>query len=76
MSAPRQRRLPLEPLVAAHGTVTALAAALGRSREQVARWRSGGLPLGSADSVACALGRHPAEVWPEWYALSQDADAA
>ena len=73
MSAPRQPRLPL---VAAHGTVTVLAAALGRSREQVARWRSGGLPLCSADAVACALGRHPAEVWPEWYSVAVAAEAA
>jgi hypothetical protein len=77
VSAPRQPRLPLEPLVVAHGSVTALADALGRPRRQVSRWRSDGIPLFSADLVACALGRHPVEVWPEWFALSEpDAEAA
>jgi hypothetical protein len=34
------------------------------------RWRrAGGLTALSADSFACALGRHPAELWPEWWEL-------
>jgi lambda repressor-like predicted transcriptional regulator len=28
------------------------------------RW----LRVGTADRVACALGRHPGDLWPEWFA--------
>jgi len=66
----RQPRLSLEPLVQRYGNVSVLARALGIDRAQVAHWRSDGLPVDSADRVAVLLGRHPAEVWPEWYLLS------
>jgi hypothetical protein len=76
MSPRPQPRLPLEPLVAAHGSVSALARTLGRSRAQVSKWRATGVPLLTADRVACALGRHPAEVWPQWWSLDVDDEAA
>lgn len=76
MSPRPQPRLPLEPLVAAHGSVSALARTLGRNRAQVSKWRATGVPLLSADRVACALGRHPAEVWPQWWSLAVEDDAA
>jgi lambda repressor-like predicted transcriptional regulator len=68
----------LEPLVERFGDVSTLARALGRQRTLVAKWRTGGLPLASADGVAIALGLHPVEVWPDWYELNQPAfrDAA
>jgi lambda repressor-like predicted transcriptional regulator len=65
----RQPRLSLEPLVEYYGSVSTLARALGVERTQVAHWRSDGLPVDSADRIACSLGKHPAEVWPEWYTV-------
>lgn len=69
-------RVSLEPLVQRYGDVSTLARALGRQRTLVARWRSGGLPLDSADGVAIALGLHPVEVWPDWYALTGEVPEA
>jgi hypothetical protein len=71
----RQPRVSLEPLVQRYGNVSVLARALGIDRAQVARWRGHGLPVGSADRVAVAVGCHPAEVWPEWYAVTADEAA-
>lgn len=71
-----QPRLPLEPLVARHGGVSGLARALGRNRAQVGKWRQRGVTLDSADRIAVALGLHPVEVWPEWYAVCEEAAEA
>lgn len=71
----RQPRVSLEPLVERYGNVSVLARALGVDRAQVARWRSDGVPIESADRIAVAVGRHPAEVWPEWYDLLADVAA-
>lgn len=30
------------------------------------RW----LRAANADRLACALGRHPSELWPEWFAVA------
>jgi lambda repressor-like predicted transcriptional regulator len=68
--AARQPRLPLEPLVQRCGSASALARATGIERTQLARWRRDGVPLDSADRVAIAVGRHPAEVWPDWYIVT------
>lgn len=65
-------RISIEPLVERYGNGSALARALGCDHTQVSRWRSQGLPLDSADRVAVALGLHPAEVWPDWYRLTQE----
>jgi hypothetical protein len=65
----------LEPLVRRYGNVSVLARALGMDRAQVARRRSDGLPIESADRIAIAVGKHPAEVWPEWYHLLPDMAA-
>jgi hypothetical protein len=68
--AARQPRLSLEPLVArCGGNVSELARAVRVGRTQLAHWRRDGVPIDSADRLACGLGRHPAEVWPEWYHL-------
>jgi lambda repressor-like predicted transcriptional regulator len=59
-----------------YGSVSCLARALNRQRAHVQRWRREGVPLYSADAIAVALGCHPVEVWPEWYAVSEDFAAA
>jgi len=77
--AARQPRVSLEPLVAlCGGNVSELSRAVRVGRTQLAHWRRNGVPVDSADRLACSLGRHPAEVWPEWYRLTTllDEEAA
>ncbi len=31
------------------------------------RWKISGIPLYSADKLAIRLGRHPANIWRNWY---------
>ena len=70
-------RLPLAPL-AAHVRaqdlpdyrrgLAELARQTGVHVRQVQRWKHSGIPLERADSMAIALGLHPAEVWgDEWW---------
>lgn len=68
VTAPATRRWPLEPLLAASGcaTVSAIEARTGLPRGIGRRWVTHGLTDDAADRVAVALGRHPAEVWPDW----------
>ena len=66
---PCDLRLPVEPLVARYGNVSALARALGVDRVQVSRWRRTGIGLATADRLAIAIGLHPVDLWPEWYDL-------
>jgi len=69
---------PLGPLVAAvgHGGVEdrRVALAVRVSIRTVTRWRAaGGLSERQADRAACALGLHPAEIWPSWFTREGDA---
>jgi hypothetical protein len=74
---PPSPRLPLEPLVRMYGSIGNLAAAVGRERTAVGKWSERGLTPLWADRVAVALGMHPTEVWPEWYAVTEEhAEAA
>lgn len=68
---PSSTRLTLEPLVREYGNGSALARALGRDVAQVNKWVQHGVPLYSADRIAIALGRHPFEIWPEWFSLPE-----
>ena len=47
--------------------VTDVAAMAGTSERQWRRWRAYGVPLWHADRLAVALGRHPGELWPEYW---------
>lgn len=42
----------------------------GVTGQVVQAWRVRGLSLDQSDRVACALGRHPCEVWPDWSAAA------
>jgi hypothetical protein len=44
------------------------AALTGIHRSMVSRYRRNGIPVLQADRIAVALGRHPGEIWPEWWA--------
>lgn len=48
----------------------ALARMLGVGNRSVTRWQHDGLGVDTADVLAVRLGRHPAEVWPDWYETS------
>lgn len=55
---------PLEEL--AGGTIARAAALLDVDRTQAYRWRRYGLTVDQADELACRVGLHPANVWPDW----------
>jgi hypothetical protein len=42
---------------------------LGVGRHAVQTWREGKTCLDqwAADRYACAIGKHPSEIWPEWF---------
>jgi hypothetical protein len=46
-----------------------IAEALNSNRATVQRWRGRNIMLDErrADRYACAMGRHPFEVWPNWF---------
>lgn len=44
-----------------------LAAFLGVSRNRIVRSVKTGVGANVADAIAVAVGRHPAEIWPDWY---------
>jgi lambda repressor-like predicted transcriptional regulator len=77
--APRFDFAALEPIIIAawrptcEGESTAglsakTAALTGLHRSMVSRYRRNGIPVLQADRIAVALGRHPGEIWPEWWA--------
>lgn len=64
-------RYPWEPLqtvlrsrLGPSAGVPAFAALFGEHKRQINRWRSYGLAWDQADRLACQLGLHPYEVWP------------
>ena len=50
---------------------TILAELVGASRRTLTRWVSAGVPLEHADRIACSLGYHVCEIWPEWFDESE-----
>lgn len=57
-------------LLALHGdrSDSEFAQDLGVTRRTVVRWRTGATGINSitADRVACSIGHHPLELWPNW----------
>jgi hypothetical protein len=60
------RRFPLQPLLVGGMTIAGLARAAGVPRARAQGWARRGCDEWTADLVATAVGRHPAEVWPDW----------
>lgn len=61
-------RLPIDVLraYAEVRSIHGLAAVAGVTPRSVVRWRrDGSIPWRHADVVACRLGLHPANIWPE-----------
>jgi hypothetical protein len=75
VTGPRHdRRFPVEPLIAAAGSVRELARRAGGDERSWFRWRNTGITAHRADGAAIALGAHPTEMWGhDWYA---DAEVA
>jgi hypothetical protein len=63
--APSAQRFALEEVLGARSQ-SELARLVGVSVSAVQAWSERGLDEYRADQVAVALGRHPAEVWPQW----------
>lgn len=64
------RPFPLEPLweVAKATSQSELAVRLRTRQSTISRAAVDGFTIDQADRFACAIGRHPANVWPDWYA--------
>lgn len=68
----RSVRLPIGPALdvlrswGVEWPVAELADRVGVTRGTVHRWQHSGVDVWTADRVAVVLGRHPANVWPEW----------
>lgn len=62
-------KFPLDPVVRVAGVESdlALAALIAKDHKQVQRWRESGMTERLADEIATSLGRHPVELWPNWY---------
>lgn len=54
------------------GRVSTLAEAVGVTPRTVHRWLAKGMTEEAADRAAVRLGRHPVEVWPDWYEVTAD----
>lgn len=63
------RRPPNEP---ASRSIDRLAEDLGTTDRTLHRCASTGLSPMLADKCATRLGLHPANIWPEWYAVAED----
>lgn len=62
-------RVSVEPLVEECGGLRSLARWAGTNATKVRRWRTTGITVDDADRIAVSLGRHPVELWPNWYEL-------
>ena len=73
-----RERFPFAPLLAAVGTTAPTAvprrAGVNASGETIRSWLTTGLTVRMADRMAIGLGRHPGEIWPEWWDLACDPD--
>lgn len=66
----RGTRLPFGQLDQGRSAAV-LAELVGVHRRTIQAWRRYGVPLLRADRAAVLLGgRHPAEVWPEWWEVT------
>jgi lambda repressor-like predicted transcriptional regulator len=76
----RSRRcIPIEPLLAVlEKTGHPVWRALPKGKQQVfyRSKRAGYLTLWAADDIACALGLHPIDIWPDWYVLTDRKETA
>ena len=73
---------PLDPLYKAaalrgddeSGGIENLSKVLGVNRRTITRWAMSGIPDKAADHAAIKLGRHPVNIWPDWFIRSKQDD--
>jgi hypothetical protein len=75
MTAPRIRRYPVAPLLSlvSHLSSRQAAQIFGVAQSTVQRWSS--MPARQiaewdADMYAVRIGKHPGELWPDWFDIS------
>lgn len=69
-------RLPfwrLERFLDAGTSDRAIAGACRINHRSVAMYRAGGVPFLQADRIACRIGVHPANIWPEYWTAEAEA---
>ena len=69
-------RLPfwrLEWFLGAGASDRAIAAATHTSHVAIAKYRARGVPFLQADRIACRIGVHPANIWPEYWTAEAEA---
>lgn len=77
MFARYPRLFPLQPLLdAADVTAGQIGRLCKISGSRVAEAVSGGLTVWEADRLACRLGLHPGNVWPEWWTTIDQHEGA
>lgn len=59
-----------------YAAVSEVAELAGTSRRQWYRWRRTGVDVWQADELAVRFGRHPGELWPEWWETALWEEAA
>lgn len=62
-----QPRVSLDPLLVFEASFKALARRLGIERSTLYVYQERGVPVHSADRLAVKLGKHPCEIWDDWY---------
>ena len=60
-------RFPLAAVPASN--LSELSRRTGSPLRTIQRWKTTGIPLHSADRLACRLGLHPATIWPHWFTI-------
>jgi lambda repressor-like predicted transcriptional regulator len=63
----RQRQATFSLDAIPRRNLSELARRTGYTVRTIQRWNTTGIPLHSADQLACRLGLHPANIWPTWY---------
>jgi transcriptional regulator with XRE-family HTH domain len=66
------RRFDVEPVLALGLPIAELARRTGIDGAQFHRWKRGrSIPAARADQIACSLGLHPVQLWPDWFELDE-----
>ncbi|HSH58534.1 MAG TPA: hypothetical protein VK988_02620 [Acidimicrobiales bacterium] len=73
MGNPAAPRYDVQPLLELYGgNISLLAREAGVESRSVHRWiAEGGVPEPSADRAAIRMGKHPGDIWDEWWDLAQ-----
>lgn len=75
-SSPKLPRFPVEPILQTFADhpypIQAAATALNVSTASIHRYLQDGIFFFKADRYAVALGKHPIDLWPDWFDAQPD----